>query len=276
MPRQLLPIHKYQHLNSTSNTNLKPNQIKVKYHSRPYKFALKAGAMLFRGKMLTVELMAKGESIPRLIQTVEFMRKRVNNISFSYRVDSISIEDVYEPLERGLDRVIIKKWVPQLVAELILIGDWVDDSEFGVSSNQVMNSGERKFIKAVDKYIERKKAKQAGLSIQRPVKVFRPPKIIKDQNINNNKNKFKIQRQKNRMKGDKSTLADQLTSKTVSKYKVGLENKRRLSNAIQNLHLINQTHNLKMLRSIVKDKEVSESGLTKARKCSIFSCADNN
>lgn len=115
-----LPIDKYRSI-PKQNENSKENEIRVKAHGRHFNYAAYAGKLLF-GKTQEVHILGTGKAIPKIIQVVEYLRKRMKGLHVAYSIQSVEFEDEYEPLEEGLDKVTIKRLVSTLIAIASLEG----------------------------------------------------------------------------------------------------------------------------------------------------------
>lgn len=98
----------------------KENEIRVKAVSRPFIYAAYAGKLLFEKKFEKVFMLATGAATAKVIQSVEYIRKRVKGLMVCYEIESTEFIDEYEPLVEGLDSVEIKRLVPTLKAYLFL------------------------------------------------------------------------------------------------------------------------------------------------------------
>lgn len=117
--RATLPIHKYRLLPKKSEKSME-NEIRVKSQARPFVYAAYASKLLFEKKYDEVFMLATGTATAKVIQAVEFMRKRVKGLHVLYEIESTAFVDVYEPLENGLDTVEVTRQVPTLKANLSL------------------------------------------------------------------------------------------------------------------------------------------------------------
>ncbi len=63
---------------------------------------------------------ATGSATSKVIQVVEYIRKRIKDLHVAYEILSTEFNDEYTPLEEGLDPVTITRLVPTLKAELTL------------------------------------------------------------------------------------------------------------------------------------------------------------
>ena len=65
-------------------------------------------------------MLGTGAATAKIIQAVEYLRKRVDGIHVAYKIESTEFNDEYEPTEEGLDNVVIKRLVATLVAQITL------------------------------------------------------------------------------------------------------------------------------------------------------------
>ena len=63
---------------------------------------------------------ATGAATSKVIQAVEYVRRRIKGLHVAYEICSTEFTDVYEPLEKGDEKIEAKRIVPTLKAELTL------------------------------------------------------------------------------------------------------------------------------------------------------------
>jgi DNA-binding protein len=115
-----LPMHNYQLLPKKQEQSAE-NEIRVKSVARPFVYAAYAGKLLFEKKHNLVYLLATGQATSKVIQAVEYMRKRIGNLHVSYEIECTEFVDEYSPLVEGLEVVHITRSVPSLKANLTLV-----------------------------------------------------------------------------------------------------------------------------------------------------------
>ena len=115
MPEPTLPVHKYIHSSKRVSKKLPRNCIRVESHERTHRLALTVGVVLNRGGD-SAYLAAEGDCIPKLLKTVEYLKLRIRNLDIQFRIQSDEIMDIYEPIEYGLDTVVIRRHLPVLQA----------------------------------------------------------------------------------------------------------------------------------------------------------------
>lgn len=120
-----LPIDKYRPV-PKQQENSKDNEIRVKAQGRHFYYAAYAGKLLF-GNTPEIQILGTGKAIPKIIQVVEYLRKRMKGLHVSYSIQSVEFSDEYEPLEEGLERVIVKRLVGTLIAQVSLDGKNIKD-----------------------------------------------------------------------------------------------------------------------------------------------------
>ena len=62
-----------------------------------------------------------GDAIPKITSIAEIVRHRVLGLYQVNTIDSQVFEDIYEPLEEGLDRLVFTRLVPSLTVKLTKI-----------------------------------------------------------------------------------------------------------------------------------------------------------
>ena len=117
-----MPIHNYR-LVAKQPDNSEKNEIRVKANARPFIYAAYAGKLLFEKKFDKVFMLATGSATAKVIQSVEYVRKRIKGLCTCYEIESTEFTDEYEPLLEGLDPVKVKRLVPTLKAHLFLNKD---------------------------------------------------------------------------------------------------------------------------------------------------------
>jgi len=117
--KETFPIQKYQLL-PKKQEQTEENEIRIKSQARPFVYAAYAGKLLFEKKFDVIHMLATGPATAKVIQSVEYIRKRVKGLHVTYEIESTEFVDEYRPLEEGLDTVIAKRLVPTLKAHLTL------------------------------------------------------------------------------------------------------------------------------------------------------------
>lgn len=112
-----LPRHKYRQVQKKHESSGE-NEIRVKLDRRPFIYAAYAGKLLLDGKHTLIHLTATGMATSKVIQVVEYLRKRLKGLQVAYDICSTEFVDEYQPLEEGLDVVHLKRQVPTLKAFL--------------------------------------------------------------------------------------------------------------------------------------------------------------
>lgn len=149
------PIDKYRLVNKESVPS-KDNEIRVKAQGRHFYYAAYAGKLLFDGTA-QILVLGTGKAIPKIIQVVEYLRKRVKGLHVVYSVQSTEFEDEYEPTEEGLDNVTVKRLVATLQATVSLKDEGLKD-QVGymapLDESELLN--EEQFKKDVEEHQQRK------------------------------------------------------------------------------------------------------------------------
>ena len=117
---QKLPIHKYRRIRNEPTQKMEENLIRLKARPRAFVYAAYAGKLLFEEKHDVVFLNATGPATFKVIQTVEFLRRRVKGLHVAYNIETTTFEDKYEPKEEGLDNVVVNRSVPTITATLTI------------------------------------------------------------------------------------------------------------------------------------------------------------
>ena len=156
--RPPLPISRYTLLRKKQEQSGE-NEIKLKAQARAYRYALYAAKILFEGKHEIVHLHAIGAATPKVIQAVEFLRKRIKGLHTAYEISSTEFHDEYHPLEKGLDVVIVKRLIPTLKAQLTVKNPDAISKNVGymsaVDEKEVVN--EEFFRKKVEEHFSRER-----------------------------------------------------------------------------------------------------------------------
>lgn len=91
------------------------NEVRVKTQGKHFRYASYAGKLIFENNK-EVFVHGTGKAIPKIIQIIEYLRKRIKGLHVGYQIVQTKFEDTYEPLEEGLDKVTLFKFVPTLKA----------------------------------------------------------------------------------------------------------------------------------------------------------------
>lgn len=75
---------------------------------------------MFEGEHDMIFMLGTGKASSKIIQSVEYLRKRIKGIHVAYEILTTEFNDVYEPLEEKLDKVEIKRQVATLKAHITL------------------------------------------------------------------------------------------------------------------------------------------------------------
>lgn len=110
-----LPIHNYELIQKKPDQT-EENEIRVKAQGKQFYYAAYAAKLLFEKKHDMVFMLGTGAATAKIIQAVEYLRKRVSGIHVAYKIESTEFNDEYEPKVEGLDTVVIKRLVATLVA----------------------------------------------------------------------------------------------------------------------------------------------------------------
>ncbi len=115
------PISKYRSVHKRSEKT-EENVINLRGGQRAFRYVAYAAKLLFDGKHKVVYLHATGLAVSKVIQTVETLRNRINNLHAAYEIKTAEFQDEYHPTEEGLEVVIIKRQIHAIHATLV-IGD---------------------------------------------------------------------------------------------------------------------------------------------------------
>ena len=78
--------------------------------------------LLDRSNSELVIIKATGSAIPKAVNVVEILKRRVEGLHQINRVKHTEVEDIYEPLEEGLDTVVVKRYLSLI--EITLNPGW--------------------------------------------------------------------------------------------------------------------------------------------------------
>ena len=67
-----------------------------------------------------VYMIGTGAATAKIIQAIEYLRKRMKGVHVAYQIESTKFNDEYEPLEEGLDKVLITRLVATLKAQITI------------------------------------------------------------------------------------------------------------------------------------------------------------
>ncbi len=113
------PIDNYRLIQKKSDQT-EENEIRVKSQGRQFYYAAYAGKLLFEKKHEMIYMLATGSATAKVIQAVEYLRKRVKGLHVAYQIESTKFVDEYEPLQEGLDKVTVERLVATLKARVTL------------------------------------------------------------------------------------------------------------------------------------------------------------
>jgi len=86
------------------------DQVRIRSKGRVGAYITYGVKMLMDGKD-TITVKGTGQSLPKVVQVAEIIKRRVKNLSSITKLGSTEFEDSYEPLEEGLEAVTNKKTV---------------------------------------------------------------------------------------------------------------------------------------------------------------------
>ena len=103
-------LDKYTRI-SKNTGNISENEIRVK-SSKDTKFYVGyALHMVEKSNTDSIIIKATGNAIPKAVNVVEILKRRIEGIHQINVVQNVEVEDTYEPLEEGLDTVIVKRYL---------------------------------------------------------------------------------------------------------------------------------------------------------------------
>merc|ERR1712151_817683 len=103
-------LDKYQRINQDKEP-INPYEIRIR-SSKDTKFYVGyAMYLLDRANSESVTIKATGNAIPKAVNVVEILKRRVEGLHQLNRIKHAEVEDKYEPLEEGLDTVIVKRFL---------------------------------------------------------------------------------------------------------------------------------------------------------------------
>ena len=108
MYRPKLPKSNYKLVFNTPHQT-QGNEIHVKAKRKQFYYAVYAGKLLLTDQLKEVLLKGTGQACSKIVEVVEFLRRRIKGLHVSYDIYSTEFVDRYEPEVEGLDVVEIKK-----------------------------------------------------------------------------------------------------------------------------------------------------------------------
>ena len=117
---QKLPISKYRRVKNNNEQKKADNVLLLRSRPRAFVYAAYAAKMIYNKPDKRVQLTATGTATYKVIQTVEFLRRRMKGLHIAYDITTTVFKDVYEPMENGLDTVVVEKNVASIEATLSL------------------------------------------------------------------------------------------------------------------------------------------------------------
>lgn len=103
-------LDKYTRI-SKNTGNISENEIRVKSSKETKFYVGYALHMLEKSNSESITIKATGNAIPKAVNVVEILKRRVENLHQINRVRNVEVEDTYEPLEEGLDTVVVKRYL---------------------------------------------------------------------------------------------------------------------------------------------------------------------
>ncbi len=103
-------LDKYTRI-SKNTGNISENEIRVKSSKETKFYVGYALHMLEKSNSESITIKATGNAIPKAVNVVEILKRRVENLHQINAVRNVEVEDTYEPLEEGLDTVVVKRYL---------------------------------------------------------------------------------------------------------------------------------------------------------------------
>ena len=103
-------LDKY-HRVSQDKEPINPFEIRIKSGKDTKFYVGYAMYLLDRNNSEMVIIKATGNAIPKAVNVVEILKRRVEGLHQINRIKHAEAEDIYEPLEEGLDTVIVKRYL---------------------------------------------------------------------------------------------------------------------------------------------------------------------
>ena len=94
------------------------NEIRISTRRRPNSYIIYAAVLFLEKQFDTVVLKGIGETIPQMLMVADVLRRRIKGIHQVNTISSINVQDIYEPLEEGLDTVIVTRTLSMLEVKL--------------------------------------------------------------------------------------------------------------------------------------------------------------
>jgi len=103
-------LDKYQRVNQDKEP-INPFEIRIKSGKDTKFYVGYAMYLLDRNNSEMVTIKATGNAIPKAVNVVEILKRRVEGLHQINRIKHAEVEDKYEPLEEGLDVVVVKRFL---------------------------------------------------------------------------------------------------------------------------------------------------------------------
>lgn len=102
-------------------------------------------------------MLGTGPATSKIIQSVEFLRRRMKGVHVAYEILSTHFKDVYEPLVEGLDEVTLERRVPTLKAHITITeGDKLKDlSGYMPPLDENLLLNQEQFEKDIQRHFDR-------------------------------------------------------------------------------------------------------------------------
>lgn len=158
---QKLPISKYRRVKNNNDQKKADNVLLLRSRPRAFVYAAYAAKMIYNKPDKKVQLTATGTATYKVIQTVEFLRRRMKGLHIAYDITTTVFKDVYEPLENGLDTVVVDKNVASIEATLSLNKSEVEKMRgYMAPLDEKKLLDENKFKEEIEEHQKRQKERE--------------------------------------------------------------------------------------------------------------------
>ena len=158
---QKQPISKYRRVRNTNEQKKADNVLLLRASPRAFIYAAYAAKMLYDKPDQHIQLNGTGTATYKVIQTVEFLRRRMKGLHVAYDITTTVFKDVFEPTEKGLDTVTVEKNVATIEATLSLQGGDVTKMRGympPLDENKLLD--ENKFKEEIEEHQKRQKERE--------------------------------------------------------------------------------------------------------------------
>ena len=147
-------LDKYKKITKES-TKSAENEILVSNKGDPMRHITYGTALLKEGGKKTLTVKASGAAMARAVKVGLYLRKRIPGIALLTKITNREVIDEYEPLEEGLDKVIVNR--KMVVLEIVCSCETLDKKDPGYKAPITEEE-----IEAEKAYIEKRRKESTG------------------------------------------------------------------------------------------------------------------